>query len=131
MLKAGDPGALAFFNFTGRAHVKLGAFILALKRIKLGQRLEFSFTVRSLATRPQRLAIDYVIHYVKARGGTAPKVFKLRELALAPRATATLMKSQVIRDFTTRRHHSGRHRVEIQINGRICGGGDFVLLRGG
>ncbi len=131
LLKAGDAGALALFNFTGRARVKLDAFKLTPRRVKLGQRIEFNFTIRSLATRSQRLAIDYLVHYVKARGGTAPKVFKLRELTLEPRTKVALTKSQVIRDFTTRRHHPGRHRVEIQINGEICGGGDFVLGRAG
>ena len=37
------------------------------------------------------------------------------ELDLPPRATITLTKSQVIRDFTTRRHYPGRHRVDLQV----------------
>jgi hypothetical protein len=28
-----------------------------------------------------------------------------------------LTKSQRIRDFTARRHHAGRHRIELPING--------------
>ena len=36
-------------------------------------------------------------------------------------------KGQTLRDFTTRRHYAGRHRVEILVNGRVLGQGSFQL----
>ena len=77
--------------------------------------------------RPQRLAIDYVIHY------EGPRRHRAQGFQTAARArssaTVALRKSQVIRDFTTRRHHRPPPR-EIQINGRICGG-ELRSLRAG
>ena len=127
LIKAGHQPALRLFNFTGRPAVKLSAFRLTPARLKLGQTLEFSFTLTSTSRRPQQLAVDYRLHYVKASGGTAPKVFKLREVRLEPGQTVRLARRQMIRDFTTRRHYPGRHHLEIQVNGLILGRQGFLL----
>jgi hypothetical protein len=73
------------------------------------------------------LAVDYVIHYVKARGQTFEKVFKWTVLDLPARGEAVLEKRQLLRDFTTRKHHAGQHRVELQVNGVRLTGADFLL----
>ena len=83
--------------------------------------------ITSTTAKPQRLAIDYVIHYVKARGVAFEKVFKWTELDLPDSARVVLHKSQVIRDFTTRKHHPGHHRVELQINGERVAAAGFDL----
>ena len=127
LIKAGHQPTLRLFHFTGKPAVKLQAFHLAPSRLKLGQVLEFSFTLTSTSRRPQQLAVDYRLHYVKASGGTAPKVFKLREVRLAPGQTLRLAKRQTLRDFTTRRHYPGRHYLEIQVNGQILGRQSFLL----
>ena len=44
-----------------------------------------------------------------------------------PRGEAVLEKSQLLRDFTTRKHHAGKHRVELQVNGTRLAGADFLL----
>jgi hypothetical protein len=64
---------------------------------------------------------------MKARGVSAEKVFKWTEADLPAHGTLELSKSQVIRDFTTRKHHPGRHRVELQINGQRVAESAFVL----
>jgi hypothetical protein len=127
LIKAGHQPALRLFNFGSKPAVTLTGLKLAPARIKLGQPIEFSFALTSASRQPQCLAVDYVIHYVKASGGTAPKVFKLRELTLAPGERQTLSKRQTFRNFTTRRHYSGPHRLEIQLNGRKVAQGAFIL----
>jgi 3-methyladenine DNA glycosylase AlkC len=127
LIKAGDPRALRVFNFTPRPAVHLKNFRLTPAKLRLGQVLEFGFALESTSARTQRLVVDYAIHYMKKSGTTAPKVFKLREVTLAPHTTLELSRRQRLRDFTTRKHHPGRHRVEILVNGRSMGGGSFVL----
>lgn len=129
LIKAGHPGAMRLFGFGVRPAARVGEFRLTRKRLRLGEALEFSFTLRSNSRRPQQVVVDYRIHYVKRRGARTPKVFKLAEVALAPGATTTLRKRQVLRDFSTRKHHAGRHRVEVQVNGRVLAGADFLLVR--
>ena len=71
--------------------------------------------------------VDYAVHYVTKNGSTSPKVFKLKNLTLESGASQTLAKRREVRDFSTRVHHAGRHRVEIMVNGRTLGGADFEL----
>ena len=127
LIKAGHQPALTLFNFGGKPAVKVANFKVTPARLKLGQTLEFSFSLTSASRKDQSLAVDYIIHYVKASGGTSAKVFKLRELTLASGETQVIRKRQTIRNFTTRKHHAGHHRVEIQINGRIMAQGQFSL----
>jgi 3-methyladenine DNA glycosylase AlkC len=119
LIKAGHKQALGLFNFGAKPAVKLTRFTLTPARLTLGGTIAFSFTLTSTSRRPQPLAVDYLIHYVKASGGTSPKVFKLREVTLGTGQPVTLHKRQTIRNFTTRKHYPGPHRVEIQVNGRI------------
>ena len=127
LIKAGHKRTLKLFNFTGRPAVKLTCFRLAPARLKLGETVEFAFTLHSIARRPQQLAVDYRIHYVKASGGTAPKVFKLREIALPPGGQQAVTKRQTLRNFTTRKHYPGRHRLEVLVNGQVHAAGRFDL----
>jgi 3-methyladenine DNA glycosylase AlkC len=127
LIKAGHRRALGLFNFGAKPAVRLSAFSLTPARLKLGQSIEFSFTLTSTSRQTQQLAVDYVVHYVKASGATSPKTFKLREVRLGAGQQVTLRKRQTIRNFTTRKHYPGRHRLEVQINGRILVHGFFDL----
>lgn len=116
LIKRGHPEALRLFGFGRRPEVV--ATLRALPgKLWLGDRLSLQATLRSTSARRQQLAVDYVIHYVKSGGTTSEKVFKWCEVEVAPKEAVELAKSQVIRDFTTRRHYPGRHRVELQVNG--------------
>jgi hypothetical protein len=56
---------------------------------------------------------------VKANGGVSRKVFKLKTLVLAGFASEGVRRSQVIKDFTTRKHFVGRHGVAVMVNGEV------------
>ena len=64
-----------------------------------------------------RLAVDYVVHYAKANGSQAEKVFKLGTSVLGPGESAKFSKRHAFRQMTTRRHHPGAHVLELQVNG--------------
>lgn len=91
--------------------------------------MTLSARLASSSPRAQSLAVDYAVHYVRPSGRPSVKVFKWTTLTLAPHQTTTLTKRQMIRDFSTRRHHPGAHRVELQINGRRLAASQFTLLR--
>jgi len=127
LIKAGDPRALRVLNFSARPAVRLRNFQLAPASVRLGESISFSFMLESTSATKQRLVVDYAVHYMKKNGAAAPKVFKLRNVMLAPRASLGLSRRQVLRDFTTRKHHPGRHQVEILVNGRRMAAGSFLL----
>lgn len=126
LIKRGMPRVLKLFGFGQKAEVKT-ALSLSSQTLQLGERLGITAEITSTAKRTQRLAIDYVVHYVKARGVAFEKVFKWTELELAAGQQITLSKNQLIRDFTTRKHHAGHHRVELQVNGQRLAAVGFDL----
>lgn len=127
LIKKGNPRALALLGAGAAPRLDV-TFSATPARIRLGGTLQLAATLTSTASRSQSLIVDYVIHYARAAGRTSAKVFKWKQLDLAKGETVTLTKRQVIRDFTTRRHHPGRHVVELQVNGRRIGEAAFVLV---
>ncbi|MBC8039582.1 MAG: DNA alkylation repair protein [Opitutaceae bacterium] len=126
LIKRGHPRALALLG-AGSAPKLDATFTASPKRIQLGDTVTLTATLASTARRSQSLLIDYVVHYARASGKASEKIFKWTQLDLAPGATFTLTKRQTIRDFSTRRHHAGRHRIELQINGRRLAETAFTL----
>lgn len=127
LVKQGHPSALALLGVGGKPRVDIERFTASPRRLPLGKPLLLTMTLTSTARQSQRLAVDYIVHYVKASGGTSAKVFKWKVLTLDAGQTITLTKRQLVRDFTTRRHHAGAHRVELQINGRRLAETVFTL----
>ncbi|WP_326544069.1 DNA alkylation repair protein [Pseudorhodoferax sp.] len=126
LIKAGDRRVLACWGldrrFAGQA-----ALVLAPTRLQVGDSLALALTLQSTSRASQKLAIDYVVHHVKADGRLTPKVFKGWTLVLDGHAARTLNKRHSMREITTRRYHPGRHLVEIQINGQRVAEAAFDL----
>lgn len=117
LIKKGEPRALALIGAGHGASVSVRHFSIAPQLVRLGETIAIDAKLVSTSTDDQRLVVDYRINYARARGKTAAKVFKLRTLDLPTGQSATLRVRQAIRDFSTRRHHPGRHEVELIVNG--------------
>jgi 3-methyladenine DNA glycosylase AlkC len=127
LIKKAHPPALALLGVGGAPKIRIPRFTVSPRRVALGGRIALTAELTSTVQTEQRLAIDYVVHYVKARGGNAAKVFKWKVASLPGKASLVLNKSQLVQDFTTRRHHPGVHQIELQINGRRLAKTSFVL----
>ena len=127
LIKNGDRRALAVLGAGRKAEVSVEAFSVRPKTIQLGEALTLSLRLKSTANLSQKLVIDYAIHYVKQSGATSEKVFKWKEAILEAGGSLDLTKRQRIQDFTTRKHHPGRHRVELMVNGARLAEAAFVL----
>jgi len=127
LIKKGSSAALQLFGFDGGDLVAVSDLGIENDALKLGESLKFSFLVTSKESEVRKLVIDYAIHYVKAAGNASSKVFKLKEIELSPNQSVNITKSQMIKDFTTRKHYSGKHVLEILINGKIVGSTSFAL----
>lgn len=127
LIKAGDRRALAVIGAGHAAEVVVGSFTISPGKLHLGEHLNFALQLTSTAKASQKLVVDYAIHYVKKSGNASAKVFKWKELRVEPGKTLSLAKRQVVKDFTTRKHHPGLHRVEILVNGAVFAAGEFVL----
>ncbi|ADB34095.1 putative DNA alkylation repair protein [Kribbella flavida DSM 17836] len=127
LIKAGDPAALALLGFEPPGQLSVDGPTLSVADVAVGESLEFSFNARNDGAGEVRLAIDYVVHHVKANGSLAPKVFKLTTRTLAPGEAVTLGKRHSFKPISTRRYYPGEHALELQINGRPFGRATFTL----
>jgi len=126
LVKQGDNAVLTAWGlgapFGGRARLTL-----APVQLVLGGSLRLALVLRSTASQPQRLAIDYAVHHVKAAGHSTVKVFKGWVIELAPGETRLLEKKHAIKPITTRRYHAGTHAVDVRINGAVQARAGFEL----
>lgn len=129
LIKRGHPPALDLLGFGATPKLRVDRFIASPRQLALGGKLTLELALASTTRNEQRLAIDYVVHYLKAHSRTFAKVFKWTVLSLPAKTMLTLTKTQRIQDFTTRRHHAGSHRIELQINGRRLAETAFLLTR--
>lgn len=130
LIKQGEPRALALIGVGHGAAVTVRDFTVEPQAVRLGDRIAIAAELASDAPAGQRLVVDYRIHYARAEGRTAPKVFKLKSFELPAGETTRLAISQTIRDFSTRRHYPGRHRVELIVNGQTMAESAFDILPG-
>ncbi len=118
LVKDGHPEVLELLGFDPKAKIVVESFALDPRRLSLGEDLNFSFEIRSKSSRTQSLVIDFAVHHVKQAGNRTSKVFKLRTLDLSPGGTVSITKKHKVRKITTRRYYSGRHALEILVNGK-------------
>ncbi len=115
LVKAGHPGALAVMGVGAKPKVVVKHARFVPKAPKLGGKLQFSFDI--VSQKKQTLQVDYRVHFVKANGKTAPKVFKLRRLGLTVGESVTLSSAVSFAPMTTRTSYPGVHRFEALLNG--------------
>jgi len=128
LLKAGHPRSFALFDFEGAVDVQMKSLKIEHQNLSLGETQEFSFNLSSNKNTPQKLAVDYAIYYRKKNGKQQPKVFKLKEVILAPNEEIHVGKRQKFENFTTRKHYSGEHGIEILVNGKVMMTASFNLI---
>lgn len=127
-VKRGDAGALDVLGFGARAQVAVAHARVAPALARVGGAVSVAFELHNTQAHSQDVLVDFCIHYVKASGQTAPKVFKLKTATLAPGQAVAFAKRVSLAQMTTRVHHPGTHRVEVLVNGVAQPLGSFELL---
>lgn len=127
LVKRGHPKTLAFLGFSKNPGVTLGAFKISRSRVKLGQSLEFSFSLAS--KKNADVVVDYRIEFASASGKRRKKVFKLKILRLEKGSSVTLKKAYALKPaMTTLKIVPGKHRLAIQVNGTDLAQRDFWVV---
>jgi 3-methyladenine DNA glycosylase AlkC len=127
-VKRGEPGALTALGFGKPALLEIQKPTLLPRRPEIGSAVNVAFTLHNPGKKPQRALVDFQIHFVKANGGSRPKVFKLKEIELPPGASLTLAKNISLAVHTTRKPYAGKHQVDAVINGKVVPLGYFTLV---
>ena len=129
LLKKAHPGALELLGFPP-ASLTVTPPRLDRTVVELPGELAFDFEIANIGPAEARLAVDYVVHYAKANGVLAEKVFKLGTSVLGPGEARRFSKRHAFRQMTTRRHHPGAHLLELQVNGVRYAPTEFLVRTG-
>ncbi|MCB0914979.1 MAG: DNA alkylation repair protein [Actinobacteria bacterium] len=119
LIKAADPHALRLLGYEGSTVV---AEARLPKRVRIGDSLPVVVTL----TGHGRILLDLRVHFVKANGSTAAKVFRGAELQVD--GQAQLRRTISFAQHTTRVHYPGRHRIEALVNGEPSLLGEFEVV---
>ena len=128
-VKRGVPEVLRLLGYGGHVSVAVEDTRISPRRVTIGGRVAVSLTLRSRSRAPQEVLVDLAVHFVKANGRTAPKVFKLKRVSVPPRGTVALATSISLAVHTTRKPQPGRHSVEVIVNGKAIPVGAFQVVR--
>jgi 3-methyladenine DNA glycosylase AlkC len=126
-VKRGETGALKLLGYGKKAAVSIEAVKFEPRRAKIGDRVRVSFVLASKSRAAQDLLVDLAVHFVKADGRAAPKVFKLKRVSLAPGAREELQARISLAVHTTRVPRPGTHAVDVVVNGAATRAGAFEV----
>jgi hypothetical protein len=122
---AGDPAALALLGYDGAAAVALDDLTVAPADPAIGDAALIA--VRLTAERDTPVVVHYLVHHAGANGMRAPRAFALARRTLTAGVPTEVTRRHTFAHRSVRRLYPGRHRVEIQVNGRVLGGVDITL----
>jgi 3-methyladenine DNA glycosylase AlkC len=127
LVKQGHEGALAVLGY-GRGSPAETSVELGSDVVSIGGRQPIVISITNPTDEALAVAVDFRVHFVKANGGTSPKVFKGAELALGGGEAGTVRRTLSLAQHTTRRHYPGVHAVDLVVNGEIRPGVEFLLV---
>ena len=125
LIKAGDTATMTFLGFDGDVVAEAGITIEP-GEVPIGEAARIAMRIVTRTDAP--LLVDYVIDFVKANGGTAPKVFKVKTCEAQAGVPLELAKTHRFKKgATTFTHYPGAHRLRLQVNGTVVARTDFTL----
>lgn len=126
LLKQGHPDALALFGYKKPEHIEVKNLQLP-RQLHLGESLDFSFILQTTARRLGKLRIEYAIGFMKAKGKTSAKVFKISEADYSV-TDKNFHRHFSFRPVSTRKYYTGEHTLSIIVNGKVFTTARFQLL---
>jgi len=116
LLKQGHPEILKIYGLDSK-NIDVENFEIATPKVRIGNSLEFYFTIKNNNDSVQTVRLEYGVYYKKSKGHLAKKVFKISEKAYQPNETIKVNRKQSFKIITTRVFYAGNHQLSIIING--------------
>ena len=127
LIKDGNSKALGLLGYDPNVNVEL-VDLQVEDKVEMGDVLNFSFSILSKEKTSKDLMVDFVVHYMKANGKQAAKVFKLAKTKIRSGEDREFNKKVSFKPISTRKYYKGLHAIEIQVNGTRFGKGEFELI---
>ena len=116
LLKQGHPEVLILYSLVSE-HIHLSDFVLLTPTLKIGESLEFSFSILNGNAGHQKVRLEYAVYYKRQNGLLSKKVFKISEREYAPDEQAKILRKQRFVPITTRKFYPGTQQLSLIING--------------
>jgi 3-methyladenine DNA glycosylase AlkC len=116
LLKQGQPEILRHYGLES-TDLELSAFAIKTPVVKIGDSLQFQLYLNNKNNQAKTIRLEYAVHYKKAKGHLAKKVFKISEKNYPPNQVIKVERKQSFKIITTRVFHTGTHGLSIIING--------------
>jgi 3-methyladenine DNA glycosylase AlkC len=129
LLKKGNTEVLALFGLSDNISVAVTDLLLKTNTVRVGEYLEFSFSLANNTQAAVPLRLEYAITYAKAGSKSSRKVFKISEKNIAAGSRIPMSSRQSFADMTTRKHYEGGHKLEILLNGATKAQVPFTVVR--
>jgi len=126
LLKQGHSDILAHYGLDA-SQVQLSDFLITHPVIRIGDSLEFSFSITNNKDETQKIRLEYAVFYLRQNGSLSKKVFKISEKEYAAAATVRIVRRQKFIPITTRAFYPGAQRLSVIVNGEEKTIADFTL----
>ena len=126
LLKKQNKVVLKIFGFTDPGHISIKSFMIKNKKITIGDKLEFGFSLNTEQEQIGKVRLEYAIEYVKANGKRSKKVFQISESIIKDKLK-DFTRVQSFKNMTTRKHYPGKHFISIIVNGEEKTKDSFIL----
>ncbi len=126
LIKTGDKKTMEFLGYKIDPNIKINNLSINKTVIKIGEALEFDFEI--MAKEDEKLIVDYILYFRTKNGNLNPKVHKIKKIETSKdKPTKIVKKHHFKANMSTRKLYVGRHKVELQINGKVYGSKTFDL----
>lgn len=126
LIKQGDATALSILGY-GPARLNEVQLSVTPNKVAIGNSVTAHLQLSPSGKRAQNLLIDWVMHYARPCGRASSKVFKGKEVVLPAGESFESQKPFPMKPRSIRSLHAGKHRLEVQINGKVVAEASFEL----
>lgn len=127
LFKQGQPEVMALFGYLPADDVRCSLSSEQLT-VPFSEEFKFELTLEKTSNQENLLMVDYIMHFKKANGKQAPKVFKWLDRSFTTKASETISRKHSFRKISTRKYYPGMHKIEVMVNGIKKAQIEFELL---
>ena len=127
LFKQGDPEVMALFGYMPADDV-ICSLSSKNKKVPFSGEFEFELLLDKTSAKNNLLMVDYVVHFQKANGKQAPKVFKWLDRSFSNAVKEKISKKHSFKKISTRKYYPGAHKLEVIVNGIKKAQIEFELL---
>jgi 3-methyladenine DNA glycosylase AlkC len=127
LFKQGQPEVMALFGYSPAEDVQCSLSSKQLTVPFFGE-FEFELILDKTSNQDNLLMVDYVVHFQKANGKQAAKVFKWLDRSFTTKVSEKVNRKHSFRKISTRKYYPGMHKIEVMVNGIKKAQIEFELL---